>query len=127
MDEYLRFEKLAELMQPWQTPTAKYCNAWAKMVQTGEFEPISDYGTGFLCLSWKVYPTVDREVYRVRVSVTSIDDGGWGARSEDLSLDKATSIVAQLTPVLGRIIILPKEEKLNQILTPYKLYGIYEG
>ena len=62
----------------------------------------------------------------VRVSLSTIDDGVWGAQSDLMSLDKAKSMSKRLSDILN-IVKLPTEENLNKMLLHFGLFGCNEG
>jgi hypothetical protein len=125
MREYDVFEKAVELMR-MEEIEYQHSTGYEKLVQTGEFESLSDYGGGFLYLRIRAVPTPEKGKYMVRVSLSTIDDGVWGAQSDLMSLDKAKSMSKRLSDILN-IVKLPTEENLNKMLLHFGLFGCNEG
>jgi hypothetical protein len=130
MHVYDRFKALSELMELHEGPAAPHCLHYCKMVQTGPFN-LFDYGRGFLEISVRSMPIGGKEdqrgKYQVRIYIMTVDDGGWGAWSTTTTLDKANATVKKVRDLIEGMVVLPTEEKLNEMLIPLGLYGVNEG
>jgi hypothetical protein len=100
---------------------------YSKLCITNDFE-LFDYDRGIVCLQAYVTatPGID-DSNRVRIIITNIDDGMWAAESPCMGLTEAKSLLHLVAKeVLANLHLLPTNEKLNELLIPYKIYGVFE-
>jgi hypothetical protein len=102
------------------------CIGYQKIVQKGDFE-LYDYYRGFLAVDIYSTPALDRGNYQIRVYISNIDDGDWGAWSNSISLEKANSGVEKIKDIFKEMVKLPGEKEINNMLLPYGLYGSFEN
>ena len=128
MNEHEVFEQLRKLLGLTKVQSNKSkVVRYQKFVQTGEFKALSDYGEGFLVISFYMLPSATVCRYQVRFCVSTIDDGSWGAWSNEMPLEKARQCCNKLEKTFESMVVLPDEEKMNHLLGQCGLYGVYEG
>jgi hypothetical protein len=122
---YDTFKELRELMrmESVTSPDGSIRLSFSKMVQTGEFE-LFDYGQGFLFVDIYSMVVGDGKSF-VRVFISTIDDGGWGAWSQSMTLEQANELVVKVKDVFD-VVTLPSEAAINEQLRPFGLYGTNE-
>lgn len=127
MNKYEIFELMRSLMKIRALSRHTPCVGYQKIVQKGDFE-LYDYNREFLAVDVYSIPSSDRGKYQIRLYISNVDDGDWGARSKPMSLDKANSGVERLKRDLFETMMkLPNEKELNDKLVSYGLYGSFEN
>lgn len=92
---------------------------------TGQFS-LFDYGAGLLNVSF--YAKRENLYYQGVISISTIDDGVWQAYHEDVNFftkEKCREIADDMYETFKGI--LPTEEKLNEFLSKYKVFGVHTG
>lgn len=118
------------------TPKKDKFGRWRRISCTGELQ-LCDYGAGLVDVRASYMAERSRDDttksefigWVVRFSVGTLDDGTWGAWSKlfdhkDDAIDLMNKLGEELLPELA---VLPTDEKLNEMLRPYGMYGEYEG
>ncbi len=116
----------AELMRPRED---KQRGGYFRFCAKGGFE-LGDYGRGLLYL--RVWPLQNNALLNpswcVRLYIGNVDDGSWGAWSKQMTREVAKELVTRIHDELfDDLSSLPTSAELNKLLTPYGLYGEFEG
>lgn len=107
---------------------------WYRISCTGELN-LCDYNAGLVSVSLSVQADrYDQALnkffdYVVFLSVGTLDDGSWAAWSKTYEdVNEATAMMNKIgEELLPDLVVLPTDEKLNEMLRPYGLFGEYQG
>ena len=121
INEYDLFDKLKQHTSIKSEGEAQYL----KMVQKGELD-LGDYGHGFLCLRLYAY-TDAKDKHYVRIYISNVDDGGYGAWSERETLEECVAVVEKAVTVFKDMTAFPSLDELNVLLRPFGVYVVNEG
>lgn len=102
------------------------------VVATGRFDQLGDYGQGLLRIrigAMFLCGGKPEGLREVQILLTTIDDGCWRAVAAPLETEAADALATRIAEDFAREFskVLPTENRLNEWLRQFGLWGMYEG